>query len=194
VVWDTEAHGPPRRNLTMWLDERAGGAERIFTFMYHRPVDDRAVGFERFGLYPVNVDYTPRPDALVQRTLSDVVGSGISRGKTEAGYGWEAYWYDTVNGPAVALTNDMSVGSTWRGPPGVKVRLALPAGVQRLTAIDLMGNSRVYPVRRGRLWVRVLGVGTFFRSEPPEALTDMRVVRVRGGRRLGRPSNAPVWP
>lgn len=193
VLWDTEAHGPPRRNLTMWLDERAGGVERIFTFIYHRPLDDVALGFARFGFYPVNVDYTPRPDALVQRTLSDVVGSGIARGQTAAGYGWEAYWYDTDIGPAVALTNDVSVGSTWRGPPGVRVRLALPAGVQYLTAIDLMGNRQVYRVRRGRVWVRVLGVGAFFRSDPPDALTDVRVVGVKGARRLGQGRKEIMW-
>ncbi len=193
TIWNTEAYGPPRRNLTWWLDQRAGGVERIFTFIYHRPFDDRALGFARFGLYPVNVDYTPRLDALVQRTLSDVVGSATPTGETAPGRGWEAYWYATPGGPVVALTNDMGVGSTWEGRPGVRAQLAVPEAVTSLTTIDLMGNRRSYPVRRGRVRVRILGVGAFFQADPPDALTDLRVVRVTGGYRLGQPRPPLAW-
>src|SRR5262249_3727448 len=73
ALWNTEAYGVPRRLISRWLEQRVAGVERFFPFIYHLPEDDAALGLIQFGLYPVNVDYTPRPDAIALRTLSDLV-------------------------------------------------------------------------------------------------------------------------
>jgi hypothetical protein len=176
VVWDTEATGAPRRHVNRWLEERAAGAERIFPFVYRLPDYEEVTGLERFGRYPVNVDYSPRPDALALRTLSDAVGDAPSFVRAEAGVG-----YSTFTAPnGVTVLVDMNEGGiTWLGAPGIDVSIEVPEAVKRLDATDLMGNQRSVRVRRGRARIRSYGIAEFLRADPPGALTSVRVTRVR---------------
>src|SRR5262249_49716940 len=78
TLWNTEAYGAPRRHISRWLEQRSLGMDRIFPFIYHTIFDDSAFpAAQRFGIYPVNLDYTPRPDGVALRTMSDQVGSAV---------------------------------------------------------------------------------------------------------------------
>src|SRR4029453_2621505 len=95
--WNTEALGAPRRHISRWLSERAAGVERIFPYLYHDIRDDSGNPLAvQFGSYLVNVDYTPRVDALALTTLSRLVGSLPLVGAETVGLGYSAY---TFNGP-----------------------------------------------------------------------------------------------
>jgi hypothetical protein len=178
-LWNTEAWGAPRRQISTWLAQRAAGVERIFPFIYHAPLDD-TVGevFRRFGRYPVNADYTPRPDAVAVRTLSDMVGSATPLAAEEAGLGYQATTFQTTNGLVVALADRNELGETWN-PPGLTLSLSVPADVRRVTMVDLMGNRQVLRVRRGLLRLPLLGVAAFLHVEPPATLAGLRVVEAR---------------
>ncbi len=180
VVWDTEATGAPRRHVNRWLEERAAGAQRIFPFVYRLPDYEEVTGLERFGRYPVNVDYSPREDALALRTLSDAVGDAPAVVRAEAGIG-----YSTFTAPnGVTVLVDMNEGDvTWLGAPGFDLWIEVPAAVTRLDATDLMGNQRSIRVRRGKARIRSYGIAEFLRADPPGALTSVRVTRVRQKKR-----------
>lgn len=180
VVWDTESVGAPRRHINRWLEERAAGTEKLFAFVYHLPEYDHTTGLERFGRYPVNVDYTPREDAVTLRTLSDAVGDAPSFVRAEAGIG-----YSTFTAPnGVTVLVDMNEGGeTWYGPPGIDLSLEVSAAVKRLDVTDLMGNRRSVRVRGGRARIRSLGIAEFLRTDPPGALGDVRVTRIKPVRR-----------
>lgn len=185
AVWDTESLGAPRRHVSQWLEERAAGAERIFPFVYHLPYDDAGSAWERFGRYPVNLDYTPRTDAVALRTLSDMVGSATALTRADAGLGYATF---VASGACCARTMalaDMNhPGVTWAGPRrGVRLRVEVPRAVERLVVTDLMGNAATIGVRRGRARLRLAGVAVFLRGEPADALTELRVVRARARRR-----------
>ena len=178
AIWNTEAYGAPRRHISWWLWQRAAGVERIFPFIYHTVLDDSQFDdFKRFGSYPVNRDYTPRPDAIALRTLSDLVGSATPVGGGPVGFGYDAYTFAS------------GTGRSWRSPAGttsvrpghpmsaVRLQLRLPPGVRRLSVVDLMGNRQTVRVRKGRLKLRLLGVAAFLVPEPGESLTSLRVVR-----------------
>ena len=184
ALWNTEAYGAPRRHITRWLEQRTLGMDRIFPFIYHTVFDDAALPpTQRFGTYPVNLDYTPRLDGIAYRTLSDQVGSGIPLGGGPVGLGYSAYTFATPDGPTVALADLDEIGPTWSGRPGVMLRLRVPAAVRRVEVIDLMGNRTVQRVRGGRLRLRLLGVAAFLRAEPPDALTELQVTRAHRVRR-----------
>lgn len=183
TLWNTEAYGVPRRLISRWLQQRVAGVERLFPFVYHMPVDDAALGLIRFGLYPVNVDYTPRPDAIALRTLSDLVGSARPVAGGPVGRGYSAYHFATASGGVTALVDGNDPGPTWMPASAPVVRLAVPRGVRRVEVIDLMGNRRVRRVRAGRVTLRMLGVATFLRADSAGALADLRVV---GSRRRAR--------
>jgi hypothetical protein len=184
AIWDTEALGAPRRHVSQWLLERAAGAERIFPFVYHLPYEDAGSPWERFGRYPVNVDYTPRPDGVALRTLSDMVGDATTITNTAAGLGYGTF---TASGACCAgtlvLADLNQPGVTWTGPPGVRLKIEVPKAVQRLHVTDLMGNTTTLGVRKGRARLRLMGVAAFVRGEPAEALTELRVARARVRRR-----------
>jgi hypothetical protein len=178
--WNTENAGAPRRNVSRWLAERGRGIERIFTFIWHTSLDDADVyDFRRFGRYPVNLDYTPRFDAIAVRTLSDQVGSAQPVGTAPAGLGYVAYTFARPDGPVVALADDNEIGDTWSVGGGVWLWLSVPRGVRRVTAVDLMGNARTLRVRNGRLRLKLQGVAVFLRPELGESLTGLRVRRAR---------------
>ncbi len=182
TLWNTEAYGVPRRLISRWLQQRVAGVERLFPFVYHLPVDDASLGLIRFGLYPVNVDYTPRPDAIALRTLSDLVGSAAPRAAAEAGRGYFAYRFAAETGEVTALVDGNDPGLTWMPEAAVVLRLAIPPGVRRVETIDLMGNRRVQRIRRGRLRLPMLGVAVFLRADNGAPLAGLRVVasRARG--------------
>jgi hypothetical protein len=176
--WNTEAFGAPRRHISRWLEQRTLGMERIFPFIYHTIFDDSAFPqAQRFGVYPVNLDYTPRPDGVAYRTMSDQVGSGVPIDGGPVGLGYSAYTFATAAGPTVALTDLDDIGKTWSGPPGIILRLRVPAAVRRVEVVDLMGNRTLQRVRGGRLRLRLLGVATFLHAEPAGSLTEVRVTR-----------------
>ena len=179
TLWNTEAYGVPRRLISRWLQQRAAGVERLFPFVYHLPADDAALGLIRFGLYPVNVDYTPRPDAIALRTLSDLVGSATPRDSGEAGRGFLAYRFGNAEGDITALVDGNEPGLTWMPGSATVLRLAIPVGVRLVETIDLMGNRRLQRVRGGRLRVPLLGVATFLRADGGAPLTGVRVVSSR---------------
>ena len=185
ALWNTEAYGAPRRHITRWLEQRALGMDRIFPFIYHTVFDDSALPVtQRFGIYPVNLDYTPRPDGVALRTLSDQVGSGVATGGGPVGLGYSAYTFATDGGPTVALADLDDIGKTWSGPPGVILRLRVPAAVRRVEVVDLMGNRTLQRVRAGRLRLRLLGCATFLHAEPAGSLTEIHITRAhRAGRR-----------
>lgn len=184
AIWDTEALGAPRRHITQWLLQRAAGAQRIFPFVYHLPYDDAGSAWERFGRYPVNVDYTPRTDAIALRTLSDQVGEATTIVRSEAGLGYAAFAATGACCDGTTVLADMNQpGVTWSGYPGVTLQLKVPAAVQRLVVTDLMGNAQTIGVRRGKARLRLLGVAAFLRAEPPGSLREVRVVRARARRR-----------
>ncbi len=181
--WNTEGWGAPRRNVSRWLSERGNGIDRIFTFIWHTPRDDDGVyTFRRFGRYPVNVDYTPRFDAIAVRTLSDQVGSADLTGASPAGLGYVAYTFARPDGEIVAVADDNEIGDTWSVGKGVRLWLAVPRGVRRVTAIDLMGNTQTLRVRNRVLRLRLPGVAVFLRPEPGESLGGLRVRRARRAR------------
>jgi hypothetical protein len=176
AFWNTEAYGAPRRHINRWLQQRTLGMDRLFPFIYHTIFDDAVLPqSERFGKYPVNLDYTPRPDAIALRTLSDLVGSATPTAGAPAGLGYAAYTFATPGGPTVALADLSDIGETWSGRRGVLLHLRVPAAVERVELIDLMGNRRTQRVRGGRLSIPLRGVATFLRAEPPDALTEIRV-------------------
>src|SRR5262245_44018466 len=148
AIWDTEAHGVPRRQISRWLAERAMGVERIFPFVYPAMIDD-AVWTDalRFGQYPVNLDYTPRPDAIALRTLSDMVGSATLLAADAAGLGYGAYRFVGPAGEVVALADGNEIGATWSPETPIALLLQVPPDVRRVTAVDLMGNRRVLRAR-----------------------------------------------
>jgi hypothetical protein len=184
ALWNTEAYGAPRRHITRWLEQRSLGMDRIFPFIYHTAFDDGALPVtQRFGIYPVNLDYTPRPDGVAFRTLSDQVGSGVPLGGGPVGLGYSAYTFATPDGPTVALADLDEIGPTWSGPPGIILRLRVPAAVRRVEVIDLMGNRTVQRVRRGRLRLRLLGVAVFLRAEPAGSLTELQITRAHRAQR-----------
>jgi hypothetical protein len=184
TLWNTETYGAPRRHVTRWLEQRTLGMERLFPFIYHTIFDDADLpAAQRFGTYPVNLDYTPRPDGVAFRTLSDLVGSAAPLRGGPAGFGYSVFTFDTPGGPTVALADLNELGPTWRGRPGIALRLRVPPAVERVELIDLMGNRRSQRVHGGQLDIRVLGVATFLRSEPPDALTEIRVVHAHRLRR-----------
>jgi hypothetical protein len=184
AIWNTEAYGAPRRHISWWLWQRAAGVERIFPFIYHTVLDDSQFDdFKRFGSYPVNRDYTPRPDAVALRTLSDQVGSGTPVGGGPVGLGYDAYTFATGHGPIVALTSRNDFGETWSPDAAVRLLLTMPASINRLTVVDLMGNRSTVRVRKGRLKLRLLGVAAFLVPEPGDSLTSLQVVRSEPARR-----------
>lgn len=183
TFWNTEAYGVPRRHVSRFLQQRADGIERIFPFVYHLPVSDAQIEIARFGIYPVNLDYTPRPDAIALRTMSDVVGSAPPVATAPAGLGYAAHAFDTDAGPVVALVDGNEAGLTWSGPPGVDLWLELPASVARVDVIDLMGNTTSKRVRKGRLKLRLHGVAAFLRAAPGAPFTSVTVTRARAARR-----------
>jgi hypothetical protein len=178
-LWNTEAYGAPRRLISRWLEQRSAGIERLFPFIYHLPVDDAALGLIRFGLYPINVDYTPRHDAIAVRTLSDLVGSAVPLGGGAAGRGYFAYRFATGDGEVAALVDGNDPGLTWMPDASAVLQLRLPAGIRRVEIIDLMGNRTRRRVHARRLTVPMLGVATFLRAEPAASLPDIEVVRSR---------------
>jgi hypothetical protein len=182
AVWNTEAFGAPRRHLSWWLWQRTHGVERIFPFIYHAPLDDRfwIESFSRFGLYPVNLDYTPREGALALRTLSDLVGSATPVGSADVGFGYRAYTFARPEGPVVALVDPGDELLTWS--PEYRLRLKMPRGVRRITVVDLMGNPRTYRVRGRNLRLRLRGVAAFLLADPGRSLDGLRVVRRRAVR------------
>jgi Cellulase (glycosyl hydrolase family 5) len=183
TLWNTEAYGVPRRLISRWLEQRAAGVTRLFPFVYHLIYEDSALGLIRFGLYPVNVDYTPRPDAVALRTLSDLVGSATPIESAQAGLGFSTYTFDTPGGAVTALVDGNDAGLTWQPKQALALRTRIPRGVARVEIIDLMGNRTTHRVRNGRLRLRLLGVATFLRAEPPSALSGLRVVASRRARR-----------
>lgn len=178
-LWNTEAYGAPRRLISRWLEQRSAGVERLFPFIYHLPIDDAALGLARFGLYPVNVDYTPRPDAIALRTMSDLVGSAAPVSGGPAGRGYFAYRFVAADGDVTALVDGNDPGLTWMPASSPVVQLRVPRGVRQVEVTDLMGNRTVQAVRGGRLQVRMLGVASFLRAVPSSPLAGLRVVRSR---------------
>ncbi len=185
AIWNTEAWGAPRRHISRWLEQRAHGVDRVFPFMYHGPLDDsQEVGdFTRFGRYPVNLDFTPRVDAIALRTLSDLVGSATPTGSEEVGLGYSTHAFSTASGPVVALADGNDIGPTWSGRRGVRLWLEVAEDVRRVRVTDLMGNRQVLRVRRGRLRLTLRGVVAFLQADPPAVLNGLRVVRSRAARR-----------
>src|SRR5262249_30612504 len=105
-IWNTEAYGAPRQQISTWLSQRAAGVERIFPFIYHTLLDDSEVDdFKRFGRYPVNLDYTPRTDGIAYRTMSDLVGSATPVHGEPVGLGYSAYTFASQAGTVVALAD-----------------------------------------------------------------------------------------
>ena len=191
AIWNTEAYGAPRRQISWWLWQRAAGVQRIFPFIYHTVLDDSEFDdFKRFGSYPVNRDYTPRPDAIALRTMSDLVGSAQPVGGGPVGLGYDAYTFASGGGPVVALTNRNDFGETWSPDAAVRLLLTMPRSIHRLTVVDLMGNRSTVRVRKGRLKLRLLGVAAFLVPEPGDSLTSLQVVRSKRSPRP-RPRRAP---
>jgi hypothetical protein len=180
VVWDTEASGSPRRHINQWLEARSSGTQRLFPFIYRlNEYEGEGTPAARFGRYPVNIDYTPRLDAVTLRTLSDAVGNAPSITGVEAGIGYWAFTPNGVDDRVVVLVDMNEPGETWFGPPGLIVTVEVPAGVHRLLVTDLMGNQRAVRVRRGKARIRSLGIAEFLRAEPADALTSVRVVDLK---------------
>ena len=180
TLWNTEAYGAPRRHISRWLEQRSLGMDRIFPFIYHTIFDDSAFpAAQRFGIYPVNLDYTPRPDGVALRTMSDQVGSAVPTGGGPVGLGYSAYTFATPGGPTVALADLDDIGQTWSGPPGVFLWLRVPSAVRSIEVVDLMGNRTVRRVHRGKLRIRMLGVAAFLHADPPGALTQVEIRRAR---------------
>jgi hypothetical protein len=180
AIWNTEAYGAPRRHISWWLWQRAAGVERIFPFIYHTLLDDSVGdGFKRFGDYPVNRDYTPRPDAIAFRTMSDLVGSARPVGGGPVGLGYDAYTFAASFGTVVALTSRNDFGETWSLDASVKLLIQIPTGVRGLTVVDLMGNHQHVRVRGGKLKLRLMGVAAFLIPEPGDSLDGLQVVRSR---------------
>jgi hypothetical protein len=180
AFWNTEAYGAPRRHINRWLEQRALGMDRLFPFIYHTIFDDAVlVQTQRFGKYPVNLDYTPRPDAIALRTLSDLVGSATPTDGTPAGFGYSAYTFATPGRPTVALASLNDLGQTWSRRGAILLQLRVPTAVERIELIDLMGNRHTQRVHGGRLAIVLRGVATFLRAEPPDALTAIRVTHAR---------------
>jgi len=183
AIWNTETYGAPRRQISWWLWQRAAGVERIFPFVYHTLADDTQVeDFRRFGTYPVNLDYTPRVDAIAVRTMSDLVGSATPIGGRPVGLGYDAYTFAGAAGTVVALTSRNDFGETWSVRRPLRLLLKVPVGVRQVTVVDLMGNREVVRVRKGKLTLRVLGVAVFLLPEPGDSLADLQVVRSRRAR------------
>src|SRR5262249_8282821 len=162
----------PRRHINRWLEQRALGMDRLFPFIYHTIFDDAVLAqTQRFGKYPVNLDYTPRPDAIALRTLSDLVGSATPTDGTPAGFGYSAYASAPPGRPTVALASLNDLGQTWSRRGAILLQLRVPTTVERIELIDLMGNRHTQRVHGGRLAIVLRGVATFLRAEPPDALT-----------------------
>jgi len=187
-IWNTEAFGAPRRQVSGWLAERAAGVQRIFPFIYHGTVDDSEWATTiRFGRYLVNLDYTPRADAIAVATLSRMVGSLPIVASAAAGLGYFAYTFEGPSGEVVALADGNEPGMTWSPASAVQLRVSVPAGVRRVTIIDLMGNSKVRRVRKGVLRLRLDGVAAFLVPEGGTSLAGMQVERadvIRSARAL----------
>jgi hypothetical protein len=179
-IWNTEAYGAPRRHISWWLWQRAAGVDRIFPFIYHTLLDDSANdGFKRFGSYPVNLDYTPRPDAIALRTMSDLVGSSSPTGGGPVGLGYDAYTFVGPAGSVVALVSRNDFGETWSVDSAVDLMVHVPSGIRSVTVMDLMGNRQTLRVHKDTLRLRLLGVAAFFLQEPGQSLDGLQVVRSR---------------
>src|SRR5262249_59181899 len=101
--------------------------ERLFPFIYHTIFDDaQLAAAQRFGLYPVNVDYTPRADGVAFRTLSDLVGSAAPIGGGPVGLGYSAFTFDTPGGSTVPLTDLNQPRPTRALPPRIPLPLRAP--------------------------------------------------------------------
>jgi hypothetical protein len=187
AAWNTESYGVPRRHISRWLAERAAGVERLFPFIYHTLLDDEHVDdFHRFGRYPVNLDYTPRPDGIALRTLSDLVGSAPIVGAAPAGLGYFAYHFLGPSGAILALADGNEIGETWAPDAALRLTLRVGRDVRRVTVVDLMGNRKRVRVRRGRLRILLQGVATFLLAEPGTTLDGVQVERSEAARRPGR--------
>jgi hypothetical protein len=158
-------------------------ASSASSFIYHTVLDDSVRRFKRFGIYPVNRDYTPRPDAIALRTMSDLVGSAPPMGGGPVGLGYDAYTFASGSGPVVALTNRNDFGETWSPDAAVRLLLTVPRSIHRLGVVDLMGNRSTVRVRKGMLKLRLLGVAAFLVPEPGDSLTSLQVVRSKRARR-----------
>jgi hypothetical protein len=182
-IWNTEAYGAPRRHISWWLWQRAAGVARIFPFIYHTLLDDSSLDtFKRFGGYPVNLDYTPRPDAVAFRTMSDLVGSATPTGGGSVGLGYDAYTFVGPAGSVVALTSRNDFGETWSVDSAVDLMVRVPRVIRRVTVGDLMGNRQTLRVHKGTLKLRLLGVAAFFLQEPGQSLDGLQVIRSRAAR------------
>lgn len=176
-IWNTEAYGAPRRHISWWLWQRAAGVDRIFPFIYHTLLDDSDNdGFKRFGSYPVNLDYTPRPDAIAFRTMSDLVGSSSPVGGGPVGLGYDAYTFVGPPGSVVALVSRNDFGETWSLDSAVDLMVRVPSGIRRVTVVDLMGNRKTLRVHKHTLRLRLLGVAAFFLQEPGQSLDGLQVI------------------
>lgn len=180
TVWNTEAFGAPRRHVSWWLWQRVHGVDRMFPFIYHANLDDRywIESFSRFGLYPVNLDYTPREAAVALRTLADLVGSATPVGYEDVGLGYRTFTFTRPEGTVVALTDPGD--ELWTMLPEYRLRLRLPRVVRRITVVDLMGNSQSYRVHHGTLRLRLRGVAAFLLPELGQSLDGLAVTRRRG--------------
>ena len=162
AIWNTESHGVPRRHISRFLAERAIGVEKIFPFIYHTMLDDVSwPDANRFGRYPVNLDFTPRPDAVALRTLSDLVGSATLRAAEPAGLGYAAYSFVSAAGQVVALADGNENGTTWSPDRAVELSVKVPREIRRLAVVDLMGNRRSVRVRKGVVRLRMDGMAVF---------------------------------
>jgi hypothetical protein len=178
--WNTEALGAPRRHVSRWLSDRAAGVERIFPYLYHDIRDDSGTPLAlQFGSYPVNVDYTPRVDAIALTTLSRLVGTLPLVGAETVGLGYSAYAFNGPDGEIVALADGNDKGLTWSTGSAVRLWLSVPRDVRKVRVVDLMGNSRVVRVRRGALRLRLDGVAAFLLPEGGASLRGLGVVRAR---------------
>ncbi len=177
ALWNTEAAGAPSRLIARWFQQRAGGVDRLFPFIYRTELDDGAFEvFQQLGQYPVNLDYTPRPDAVAMRTVADMVGTAMPGAVETVGLGYTAYTFTGAAGSVVALVDGNEIGPTWSGRPGVLLQVELPASVERVRVVDLMGNPRTLRVRDGTLRLPMLGVAAFLWPEPAQSLAGLRVV------------------
>ena len=175
MLWNTEAYGAPRL-ISDWLEQRAVGFERLFPYIYHTRYAETVVKSGQFGFYPVNRDYTPRPDVIALRTLSDQVGSLSVVGRVPGGR-HAIYVFRGPSGPVLAVADREGLAPTWSARRAHRsVRLELPHRTRRVVETDLMGNHRVHVVRGGRLRLRLRGVATFLTGIDPDDLDETQLL------------------
>jgi hypothetical protein len=112
-------------------------------------------------------------------TLSRQVGSLPLVAADAVGLGYSAYAFSGPAGEVVALADGNETGLTWSPTDAVQLRLSVPRDVRRVRVVDLMGNSRVRRVRRGRMRFRLDGVAAFLQPEGGTSLRGLQVVRAR---------------